>query len=287
MAIKTFVLSIYKDAEENFHIHKLENLTEPKKPHTHEYFQIFFISRGSLVHHVENNSSHLIHGDMFIIPPGVMHYINPSPDAAFYSFSFTPELLGGSSFQSRLAANFLRSLQTAQNHNIRPKVSVEPKDIFYIENVMEHILEEFTNKPLGYSETIRAYALLLVTLLARNYFEKMNDRLSEHFENNKQLVMHCIEYIENNFCDSISLNEITRRFAMSKSSFCKLFMQLTGHSFNDYINICRIKKATEYIKKGYKITAVCELCGYNDFSTFHRNFKKVIGVSPNEYKQTI
>ena len=47
-------------------------------------------------------------------------------------------------------------------------------------------------------------------------------------------------------------------------------------------------KAEEYlIKKGYKITAIYGLCGYDDFTTFYRNFKKIIGVSPKEYKNKI
>ena len=43
---------------------------------------------------------------------------------------------------------------------------------------------------------------------------------------------------------------------------------------------------TELIKKGYKITAIYGLCGYNDFSTFYRNFKKIMGVSPDIYKKS-
>ena len=75
MNIRNFVLSYYENSTENFHIQKLNKVTEAQKPHTHEYFQIYFISKGSLEHNVENESAHLNQGDMFIIPPGVTHYI--------------------------------------------------------------------------------------------------------------------------------------------------------------------------------------------------------------------
>ncbi len=284
MDIKNFVLSYYENSTENFHIQKLNKVTEAQKPHTHEYFQIYFISKGSLKHNVENVSAQLNQGDMFIIPPNVAHYITPSPNTVFYSFSFMEGLFSDQHTSNKLARTFLRSLQTNEDTYIKPKVLMNSEEIFYIENIMAHILKEFTTKPIAYYDTVQAYAQLLVTMLAREYFTKDDHDISKHFEDNKQFVLHCVEYIENNFADKITLNEISKKSAMSKSNFCALFLKITGHSFNSYLNMCRIKAATSYIKKGYKITAIYGLCGYNDFSTFNRNFNKIMGMSPREYK---
>ena len=281
MDIKNFVLSYYSNAAENFHIQKVVHTYEAKKPHTHEYFQIYYIANGCLTHFIENKSSKLYQGDMFIIPPGVMHYISTETNTVFYSFSFMPDFLNQSPPGNTLVSIFLRNLLT--DKNILPKVSVDSEDIFHIESVMERMLNEFSSKNFGFIEIIHSYAVLLVTVLARNYFEK--NTLPEYFNNGKQFVLHCVKYIENNFTDRITLDEICKRSAMSKNSFCELFCKLTGHSFNSYLNICRIKKATEYIKDGYKITAIYGLCGYNDFSTFYRNFKKIMGVTPMEFKK--
>lgn len=287
MDVKNFVLSYYKNSAENFHIQKLGKVTEAQNPHTHEYFQIYFISKGSLCHHVEDTSAQLNQGDMFIIPPHVTHYISPSPNTVFYSFSFMESLLAGQGSGSYLAGSFLRLLQTKENLNIKPKISMNSEEAFYIESIMRHILKEFTEKPIGYADTIQAYASLLVTTLAREYFAKEVHSITEHFESSRQFVMHCVEYIENNFADKITLSEIAKKSAMSKSNFCSLFQKETGHSFNDYLNTCRIKAAKAYIQKGYKITAIYGLCGYNDFSTFNRNFNKITGMSPREYKNNL
>lgn len=281
MDIRKFALSYYNNAAENFHIQKVERTCEAKKPHTHEYFQIYYITKGSLMHFIENNSSRLHKSDMFIIPPGVVHHISPEPSTVFYSFSFMPDFLSEVNPNNKFISLFLRNLLT--DKNILPKVSIASEDTFYIESIMERMLNEFNLKGLGFSEIIHSYAVLLIAVLARNYFEK--NTLPEYFDNSKQFVLHCIEYIENNFTDRITLDEISKRSAMSKNSFCEFFYRLTGHSFNSYLNICRIKKATEYIKDGYKITAIYGLCGYTDFSTFYRNFKKIIGVSPREFKK--
>lgn len=285
MNIKNFVLSYYKNSADNFHIQKLEKTTEARLPHTHEYFQIYFISKGGLEHYVENESAQLNKGDMFIIPPGVTHFIYPKENTVFYSFSFMENFLPDVPTGSKLARNFLRFLHTDENRRIKPSISLETEEILYVESLMSHMLKEFTQKPLGYADTMQAYARILVTMLARGYFAKAKHSISDHFESNKQFVLYCIEYIETNFAEQISLEEISRKSAMSKSNFCSLFAKLTGHSFGAYLNRCRIKSATEYIKKGYKITAIYGLCGYNDFSTFNRNFNKIMGMSPREYKK--
>lgn len=280
MDIKNFVLSYYHNTQENFHIQKVEEAYEAKKPHTHEYFQIYYIAKGGLCHFIGNRVSRLRQGDMFIIPPGAVHYITPEPNTIFYSFSFMPDFLGEAKQTGKLVSLFLRDLLTRKD--ILPKVSIASEDIFYMETIMERMLVEFECKEFGFQEIIHSYAVLLIAVLARNYFEK--NTLPEYYDNNKQFVLHCIEYIENHFTEQITLDDISKRSTMSKSSFCKLFHKLTGHSFNSYLNLCRIKKSTEYIKNGYKITAIYGLCGYTDFSTFHRNFKKIMGISPMEFK---
>ncbi len=284
MDIKNFILSYYKDSTDGFYIHRVEKTVEARKPHTHEYFQIYYIIKGRLEHFVENESSFMTHGDMFIIPPGVKHYIAPDDDTVFYAFSFMPDFFGDMNTSNRMALNFLRELQAEKNTSVRPKFSVASDEIFFVESTIEHMFKEFTKKEFGFGETIRAYALFLITLIARSYFEKGGENISAHFENNKEYVLYCVRYIEENFAEKISLEEIAKRSAMSRSSFCKLFSDITGYSFNNYLNMCRIKKSVEYIKAGYKITAIYGLCGYNDFSTFFRNFKKFMGISPQDYR---
>ena len=75
MNVRNFALSFYGNDVEEIHIQRLEKPREAKELHTHAYFQIYYIKRGSLCHFVEGSSSRLFAGDMFIIPPGVVHRI--------------------------------------------------------------------------------------------------------------------------------------------------------------------------------------------------------------------
>ena len=144
MNVKNFVLSYYENSTENFHIQKLDKVTEAQKPHTHDFFQIYFISKGSLEHHVGNVSAHLKQGDMFIMPLGVMHYIFPAPNTVFYSISFMENLFKEQYANNKLTKNFLRFLQTKKIEYIKPKITINPDEIFYIESIMAHILKEFS-----------------------------------------------------------------------------------------------------------------------------------------------
>lgn len=83
-----------------------------------------------------------------------------------------------------------------------------------------------------------------------------------------------------------SLNAFAFRSAMSKTCFCVLFKNITGVSFHRFLNTCRVKKATEMIRGGEKITTASMLCGYEHFSTFYRNFKEIMGVSPSQYQRS-
>ena len=112
------MLSYYTNSTKNFHIQKLDKVTEAQNPHTHEYFQIYFISKGTILHHLESESAQLNQGDMFIIPPGVMHHISPSKNTIFYSLSFREDLFKNQQTDNRIARNFLRFLKSNKNENI-------------------------------------------------------------------------------------------------------------------------------------------------------------------------
>ncbi len=279
MDYKHFVLGYYKNASDGIHIQRVIHANEAKKMHSHEYFQIYYLEKGSLIHHIADSSAKLVAGDMFIIPPGVTHRISDNEGCVFYSLSFMSGALSPLTTDS-LAVGFLNTLKT--QNNIRLKVSLPSEEALRVENLIVQIYKEFENKKIGFGEIIKAYITVLISLFARVYFESAPTVITA--DDGKQFIFHCIDYIDNYYYQSISLENVLQLSAMSKTKFCKSFFDATGCSFHQYLNRCRIRKAVEYIEKGYKITAVYGLCGYNDFSTFYRNFVKVMGVSPTAYR---
>jgi len=285
MDIRNFVLSYYNNAVEGVHIQRISDSEAASKPHTHAYFQIYYVGKGSITHYVGNVSSKLTRGDMFIIPPGTTHYICAAADTVFYTFSFMQDTFGEPDGANRLAMGFLRFLESADGEGIRPKITLPSDELLHIESIMEQMLKVFSGKTLGYTEVMRAYGIILLTLFARLYYEAMPEKFPLDAENSRQAVLFGIAYIESNYAEPLSLDSIAKRCAMSRSSFCSIFSDITGMTFLHYLNTCRINHAIRLIQKGYKITSIYELCGYRDFSTFYRNFKKVTGLSPEQYRK--
>jgi len=283
MNIRNYALSFYSNTLEGIHIQRVEKPREAKEIHTHEYYQIYYILKGRLTHYIEDDISVLSAGDLFIITPGTAHRIEENGDTVFYSLSFMPEVIDSMDRSAEVAIDFLNSLKNEKR--IRPKITVPSDEVLHFETIIERIYREFEeHRIIGY-DIIRLYIILLLTLFARIYYDFSDapPSLSAANDRNK-LILYCVDYIEHNYFRSISLDEIVRISMLSKSEFCRSFREITGYSFHNYLNYCRIKKAAEMIKRGDKITALYTFCGFEDFSTFYRNFKKTMGISPAQYK---
>ena len=282
MDVKRFFLSYYGEDNENFYITKI---TEPKaalNPHSHGYYQIYYLISGRLVHHLEDSEASLSEGEVFILPPDVVHYIEAKGEnLAFYAASFMPEYLSEMKNSSKLAADFLYYLNTASVGKILPKFNIPSEDVLLVGELFRRMENEFSSKSEGGEEIIKACLSVLVTLFARNYF-KQNDG-SLYSEQLRRAAEHSVEYINVHFDEPLTLDAMARRVAMSKTSFCRLFKEITGKSFKDYLNEYRIRQAASLISSGEKISAAARRVGFEYFSTFYRNFKKIMGVSATEY----
>ena len=282
MDVKKFVLSYYKNATNDFYITRISSPKEALKLHVHDYFQIYYMHSGKMRHHIEGSVAELATGDVFILPPNVSHYIEKlDGDVDFYSLSFMPDYFQSIKESNKLLLDFLYYLRTQSLKNIQPKFTLSYEDAVFAEMLVKRIMEEFTGEKAGKDELIKECVSVLLSIFARVYFEQRAEILIS--EKNRQLVMHSIEYINNHFNEEITLCEIVRRSAMSKTSFCTIFNSIVGMSFKEYLNRYRIYRAAELIAEGGKISAAASCCGYGDFSTFYRNFKKYKGMSPAEF----
>ena len=284
MDIKKFVLSYYKDATEDFYITRIDTPVDTLTPHKHEYYQAFYVISGSLIHHTDTGTAELSAGDVFILPPNLPHYIEAEPGKVdFYALSFMPTFLRGLQESNRLVFDFLRYLTDAAPETIHLKLSLSDEDIIFTEALFKRTLDEFQSSRTGKDAVVKSCVTVLLSLFARLYFEEQAESLTPG--ENRQAVLYCIEYIKSHFNEAISLSEMARHSAMSKSCFCKLFSSITGTSFKQYLNTCRINHAAQLLKSGEKVNDVSALCGYEDFSTFYRNFVKLMDISPTQYRK--
>lgn len=102
---------------------------------------------------------------------------------------------------------------------------------------------------------------------------------------NSLILKPALDYIQNNFEKSISLEGMASLCNISSSYFSKLFNKITGSSFANYINLIRVERACELlIGTDTPITVIALDLGFDDSSYFNRVFKRLAGVSPSQYR---
>lgn len=93
-----------------------------------------------------------------------------------------------------------------------------------------------------------------------------------------------LSYLRQNFGKSNLINDIADEFGYNRSHLYKLFVKYTGVSPKQYISSLRIHLACEYIKSNvFTFENISKNLGYNDYTSFYRNFKTITGCSPIEY----
>lgn len=103
-----------------------------------------------------------------------------------------------------------------------------------------------------------------------------------------RLVKNVCHYIVENVCDNIDLSTISTHFSISKNYFCNLFRSEVGETFLTYVRKVKMAHAKILFQSGsYKIYEVGKLLGYEDINYFSKLFKKFVGITPSEYKNTL
>lgn len=108
-------------------------------------------------------------------------------------------------------------------------------------------------------------------------------RAEEKKESQKQAVL---EYISAHYQESsFSIYQICDVFQMSESAAYQFFREVVGTSFADLIESIRIEKACQLLSDGsHTIKEIAQMVGYTNDNSFRRAFKRVLGISPSEYK---
>ncbi len=95
-----------------------------------------------------------------------------------------------------------------------------------------------------------------------------------------------VEYINENYCSRIRLCNVAKEAGMSVSNFERTFKNIMGMNFSAYINKLRIGKAADMLKKAnYSISDTAFACGFTNQFHFSRTFKKIMKISPINYKK--
>lgn len=93
------------------------------------------------------------------------------------------------------------------------------------------------------------------------------------------------EYVREHFRENIGRNEVAQEFHLSAEYLAKVYKQETGKTLKDYITECRISEAKRLLEQGERVSEAAEAVGFDNFTYFSTVFKKITGISPNQYRR--
>jgi two-component system response regulator YesN len=97
-----------------------------------------------------------------------------------------------------------------------------------------------------------------------------------------------IELINRYYAEDISLQSVASQINVNASYLSRIFKQETGENFTAYLTRIRIEKAKHYLASGrLRVSEVAHKVGYHNYTYFSKIFKKVVGMSPEDYRAKV
>lgn len=136
---------------------------------------------------------------------------------------------------------------------------------------------------IGREMEIYAALMALITSLVKS---GENARIPTHRNSHKRNLQNVKEYLEKNYSEKISLDDLSETFFINKFYLTRLFREQYGTSVNDYLIQIRLEHAKELLTSTkMPVKKVCSACGFANTNYFYKVFRKREGISPGEFQK--
>ena len=237
--------------------------------HAHVYHEVFLVLEGNIDYLIEGTVFPMKAGDMVVIGAG-------EPHSKYRIYGDKYKI-----FVMLLEKRFFELIGCPEYEDVFRAHSITEHK-FSAETVKESgiysaykRLEFYTN---GFQNTCTKIAMTVIAEIL--YILNMKD-YSQKFTVNAH-IKHIVEYINQNYRQRISLDEIAANTFLSKYYICKTFKKHMGTTVKSYITQKRLASVNNLINSGYSITAACINSGFSDYSSFYNAFVKENGKPPRE-----
>lgn len=247
--------------------------------HYHSAYEIYYLFSGERNYFIKDRAYSVLPGDLILIDSEDVHKTSDIgiPNHERIVFYLEPAFFEGYSEDERklLLAPFTQGY---------PLLRLTLQERLQAEGLLLSLLEEWAEQPPGYELHIRHMTGELLLFTARHALKR--DALPGYEPSPVQQKMtDIVRHINAHYQDPLDLEGLSRRFYISKSHLSRVFKEVTGFSFTEYVNITRVREAGRLLREtDISITAVSERTGFDNFSHFGKTFKKHTGLSPRSYR---
>ena len=251
--------------------------------HTHDYYEFYFFLKGNVSIHVDGVQQHLQPGDIIIIPPNTRHHLTVHNQEVPYqrfifwiSEAFCHDLLEQSQDYGYLFQPTSKSHKYVHHFDVISFNTIHTKII--------RLLEERHSSQYCQQAMVSLCVHDLILTLTRMVYQLKNPGVSKE---DNSLYQGIVSYIDNHMQEKITLEDIAGALFVSKYHIAHVFKAQFGLSIHQYILKKRLNLCKGSIASGTDITTACTQCGFDDYSSFYRAFKKEYGMSPKEFKASL
>lgn len=258
--------------------------------HWHDEMEIIYITQGAGIVTVQAAKYTVHSGDIMIIPPQALHSIEQleNKEMGYFNILFSFSLLQGGMADSCYEKYFLPFYQHTKTFPAYVAASESPANLQelnrlllpYVKDLIEHRKQSSTH----YELMVKSDLLAIMHHLCQYSMPSNDMELSRR--NTYDKLKKLLTYIRGNYNNSISIRQAAGICGFSESHFMKLFKELTGTGFTQYLKDYRLEIAAgQLIETDRKIIEISENTGFHNPSYFTRSFFRKYGMSPSDYRK--
>lgn len=253
-------------------------------PHTHEFAELVIITGGKGMHVSGHDIWELTAGDVFVIAGAREHEYRNLRDLQLVNILYQPDQLKMRLLDLAAVPGYhaLFTLEPARRprHPAKSRLRLGARELVPIIELVDRLEDELTVRESGFGFMAMATFMQIIGMLSRSYGRSPSPdgrallRIGE-----------ALSHLERNIHHEVNLDELAGIAHVSRRSFLRMFQSATGSSPLAWQISRRIHRACGLLRHSDKrVTEIAFEVGFNDSNYFTRQFRKLAGCSPREYR---
>ena len=248
------------------------------KLHFHNYYEVghCYAGEGEMI--LGERELHFYPGCISLIPTKELHTTNTFGKKAGWEWMYFDihDVLNKIYPDDEILRDNIEHEIDREGRLLTPEMNIQ-KMTFLVRG----IISEMQNKEYMFRDMVAHFLIMLVVEIIRKL---QNSDIPERGTVTVD-IFPAIDYIKKNYASTIRVIDLARSCGMSESYFRRVFEKYMNMKPMDYVNFVRIQRGCALLREtDLTIALVSNKIGFESVSTFIRNFKKVIGCTPNKWK---
>ena len=251
--------------------------------HWHPEIEITYVRKGTMCYKVNNLVYHLKEGDIVFNNSGALHSgtMENQEDCAYIPVTFDPRLIYGF-FQSTINSKYV---DPVIQDSLLPAICIDQSEPWHkpFREYLLRIIALDEKKPDFYElDIIICLQSMWRLLLEHITYEPQTSR-----ENSLEYdrIKKILSYIEENYQNKITLNDIAGHIHLCESECTRLFKRHMNTTLFAFLQEYRIERSLEFLQADQPVSAVADKAGFSDPNYYSKVFAKIKGCSPREYRK--